>query len=258
MVEFSSPSLEPKLIRLGYQRRRKRRRSLWRSSMVISCALSLTGITASSYWQLKGREQVWIEGENLISETAIYTLLDLTYPQFLGTIPSYELAGKLESLPAIEAVRVSKQTIPPRLTIRLQERVPVALASSAGKVGFLDAEGNWIPPHLYKNISTNFPLPQLKVINFQPQDRASWSKIYRLISLYSTLKISEVRWDESESLFLKTELGTVYLGSDLSQLEDRFKVMVRLKNLPDRFDSSEIAYIDLSNPNLNLIQKYGN
>ncbi|MGV2828607.1 cell division protein FtsQ/DivIB [Myxosarcina sp. GI1(2024)] len=257
-MEFFSPQLEHKLLRLNHKQQQSWRRSLWRSLVTIGCATSLSGIVASSYWQINGRAQVLIEGENLVSEAAIYALLDLTYPQFLGAVPSYELAQKLESIPAIAAARVSKQTIPPRLTISLQERVPVALALSAGKVGFLDAEGTWIPPHFYKNLSTNFLLPQLKVINFHPQDRASWMEIYRLISLYSALEISEVRWDETERLFLKTELGTVYLGADLSQLEDRFEVMVRLKNLPDRFDSSQIAYIDLSNPNLNLIQKYRN
>ena len=255
MVDFSQP-LKHKLRRLQQQRQRDWRRSLWRSLLTIGCAISLTSIAASSVWQITGQAQVQIEGADLVSETAIYALLDLKYPQFLGTTPSYELAQKLETIPAIAAARVSKQTIPPRLMIFLQERVPVALALSSGKVGFLDAEGTWIPPYLYGDLSTNFPLPQLKVVNFQPQYRRTWSKIHSLISRYSALKISEVRWDESEHLFLKTELGTVYLGSDLSQLEDRFEVMVRLKNLPDRFDSSEIAYIDLSNPRQNLIQKY--
>ncbi len=251
-------SLSSKLEHLRQKQQRERRRSLWRAIVTIGGAIAFAGIGTSSYWQIKGETQVRIEGENLVSEAAIYTLLDLKYPQFLGATPSQKLAQKLESIPAIAAVRVSKQTIPPQLTIFIRERVPVALALSAGRVGFLDAEGTWIPSYLYGDLDKNFSLPQLKVINFQSQVRASWSEIYRLILAYPDIEITEVRWDESEGLFLKTELGRVYLGSDMSQLEDRFKVMVRLKNLPERFDSSKIAFIDLSNPQQNLIQKYRN
>ncbi|WP_036483671.1 cell division protein FtsQ/DivIB [Myxosarcina sp. GI1] len=251
-------SLSSKLEHLRRKQQRERRRSLWRAIVTIGGAIAITGVGTSSYWQIKGDTQVQIEGENLVSEAAIHALLDLKYPQFLGATPSQKLAQKLESIPAIATVRVSKQTIPPKLTIFIRERVPVALALSAGKVGFLDAEGTWIPSYLYKDLKTNFSLPQLKVINFPLQSRASWTELYRLISAYSAVEITEVRWDESEGLFLKTELGMVYLGSDMSQLEDRFKVMVRLKNLPERFDSSKIAFIDLSNPQQNLIQKYRN
>ncbi len=256
MATLSSHKLQQKLHKLKQQRQKYLRRSLWRSAIAISCVTSLLTLASLPYWQVKQKSQLDIEGESLIAEDTIHAWLNFAYPQYIWSIPSQKLAQKLESTPSIAAAKITKQILPPRLTVTIQERVPVAIASSAGEVGFLDREGNWIPQKYYGELSANSILPTLKVVNFQPQERNYWIEIYRLMSLYSTIKITEISWNRSNGLFLKTEIGLVYLGSNRERLAKQFEAMASLKNLPDHFERSKIAYIDLSNPDLNLIQKY--
>ena len=151
---------------------------------------------------------------------------------------------------------MTKQMFPPHLSIAIRERIPVAIAVSNGRVGFLDREGIWIPQEYYGELSSTSSLPDLKVINFPPQEQNFWQEIYRLILLHTTVKVTEISWDKSNAIFLKTSIGKVYLGSDRTQLAKQFKIMANLADLPAHFERSEIAHIDLSNPNLNLIQKY--
>ena len=256
MTALSSAKLKHKLSRLQQQNQQLLRLALWRSLLVTSLAGGLLWLAILPYWQITHKSQIQIEGDRLIDKDIVYSVINFNYPQFIWLIHSHQLAQKLESIPSILATRVTKQIMPPRLTVSLQERVPVAVALSQGKVGFLDKKGNWIAQKFYGNIDSDFPLPQLKVVNFQPHNRDYWLKIYRLINFYSTIKINEVIWDKSSNLWLKTEIGTVYFGADLSRLEDQFKMLARLRNLPAYFERSKIVYIDLSNPNFKLIQKY--
>ncbi len=256
MTASSARQLQRKLSRLQQQNQKYLFLALWRSLIVTSLAGGLLWMISLPYWQIAHKSQIQIEGDRLVSENTIHSLINFSYPQFIWTIHSQKLVQKLESTPAILAARVTKQIMPPRLTISLQERNPVALALSQGKVGFLDEKGNWIEEQFYGEINSGFPLPKLKVVNFQPYHRNSWVEIYRFLQIYSTVKVDEVIWDRANNLFLKTEIGTVYFGSNLSHLEKKFKVLVRLKNLPTYLERSKIAYIDLSDPDFNLIQKY--
>lgn len=256
MTVSSARKLRHKLSQLQQQNQKFLRLAVWRSLIVTSLAGGLLWMISLPYWQITQKSQIQIEGDRLVSENTIHSLINFSYPQFIWTIHSQKIVEKLESTPSVLAARVTKQIMPPRLTISLQERNPVALALSQGKVGFLDKTGNWIEGQFYGEINADFPLPKLKVVNFQADHRQSWVEIYRLLQIYSTVKVNEVIWDKSNNLFLKTEIGTVYLGSNLSQLEAGFKVLVRLKNLPTYLERSKIAYIDLSDPDFNLIQKY--
>jgi cell division protein FtsQ len=206
-------------------------------------------------WQIRQPAQVEILGEHLIKEEKIFTFLDLSFPQFTWSIPPQKLRQKLESIPAIATAKVKRQILPSRLIISLEERVPVAVALSGEKVGFLDAEGILISSTFYE-LNEEFPLPTLKVTNWQPQYRPYWLQIYHLLTYYSGIKIWEIRWQEPTNLSLKTEIGTVYFGSPADRLVDKFTVLAQLKNLPQYLKTSEIAYIDLSNPDLRLIERY--
>ena len=258
MSAFPPPQLKYKLALVDVQEHRLFRIALWRSCFVISCAVSLCLLAISPYWQIKHQSQIQITDRKLVSKNTVYTALNFAYPQFIWTVNGLNLTQKIESVPSIATAKVNKRLVPPALIISLQERVPVALASSEGKVGFLDPEGKWIAQEFYTNIDANFPasLPKLKVINYQLQYQQSWNSIYQLISLYPELQIEQVEWNQAGNLFLNTKLGKVFLGSDLSRLKQQFKIMLKLQNLPTYLERSEIAYIDLSNPELNLIQKY--
>lgn len=256
MSSFPPPKLQYKLAVIDIQEARLSRIALWRSCLVVSCALSLGLIATLPYWKIQHQSQIYLSGNKLVGKNPLYTALEFTYPQSIWSINSVKLTQKIESIPAIKVARIDKQIVPPKLTIHLQERIPVAIATSLGKVGFLDIDGEWIPQKLYENTSHDFSLPKLAVLNYQPQYRQSWKNIYQLISLYPELKISEIQWNNSGSLFVQTNLGRVFLGSDSSILEQQFKIMSRLQNLPEYIEQRKIAYIDLSNPQLTLIQKY--
>lgn len=256
MNEFPPPQLQDKLALVKLQKHRSSRISLWRSCILISFTVSLGLLSTLPYWKIKHQAQIKISGEKLVNKTTIYNTLNFDYPQFIWTINGLELSQKINSIPSIAAVKVNRQIMPPSITISLQEKNPVALATLQGKVGFLDAQGEWISLNFYGNIHSKDSLPKLKVVNYEMQFKQTWSKIYYLISLYPELKISEVHWNRSDSILMQTKIGQVFLGSPSSRLERQFEVMTKLQNLPNHLDSDEIAYIDLSNPEVNLIQKY--
>lgn len=256
MSSFPPPKLQDKLAVVDIQENHLSRVALWRSCLIISCALGLGLLATLPYWQIKHQSQISFVGKKLVSQDSIYNALGFTYPQLIWTINGSNLAQKVQSIPAIEVARIDKQIAPPQLIIHLQERVPVAIATSLGQVGFLDIHGEWIPQDLYANFNDGFTLPKLTVLNYQPQYKQSWISIYQLISFYPELKVNEVQWNHSNSLFIQTKIGRVFLGADLSRLEQQFKIISKLQKLPEHIERRKIAYIDLSNPNIDLIQKY--
>jgi cell division protein FtsQ len=257
MSIVTSPELKRKLSRLKRQNKEERQRSVWRAFFVSALAGSLILVATLPQWQIKEPGQIHLKDNHLVREDSILSSLALSYPQSIWTISSQQLSQKLESLPAISTAKVTRQILPPSLIVFLQERVPVAVAFSEGNIGFLDAEGTWISGSFYQ-LDSDFPMPTLKVTNWQPEYRSYWTKIYHLLTQYSSVKIFELRWEEPTNLILKTEIGTVYFGSPAERLKDKFVVLAKLKNLPNYLNNSEIAYIDLRNPDLRLIEKYTN
>lgn len=255
MSVFPPPQLQYKLSLIKIQQQRLTRLSFWRACLMISCATGLSLLVTVPN-QIKRANQIEVDGEQLVSEDTIRQALKFSYPQFIWSINGIELARRIESIPSVEAVRVSKQIIPPKINILLQEKIPVALATSSGRVGFLSERGEWIEQKFYDNTNLNLPLPKLKVINYQSRLSSIWREIYRLSLLYPELKITEVHWREGDRIFLETKIGQVLLGSETSRLEPQFQTMSKLKNLSKQINAEEIAYIDLSNPGVNLIQKY--
>jgi cell division protein FtsQ len=256
MAVFSSPKLKQKLSLLQQQKKREAFHYFWRSLLVSCLTASFLWCLTLPEWKIKQPEQVEIEGNHLVTEDTIRVLIALSYPQNIWAIPTKKISQNLESIPPIITAKVTRQILPARLLISLQERKPVAIALSESKVGFLDAQGIWIPPDFYSKLAENLDLPTLKVVNFQPNYSATWTELYRLISIYDRVKIFEVRWQEANNLVLQTELGRVYFGSPSFRLEDKFKVLAQLKNLPNYVKGSSVAHIDLTNPDIRLIEKY--
>lgn len=256
MSAFPPPQLQYKLALVKLQKHRATRISLWRACLLICCTMSLSLAATFPYWQIKKQTQIKISGEKLVSENTIYRTLKFAYPQFIWRVNGLNLAKQIESIPSVATVKVNRRIIPPSIIVSLQEKIPVAVATFQEEVGFIDDQGEWISLNFYDNINANYSLPKIKVVNYEMHLKKTWRKIYQLISLYPDLKISEVYWDQSGKLFIQTKIGQVLLGSDSSQLEQQFKTISQLKNLPDHLASSEIAYIDLRNPQVNLIQRY--
>ncbi len=272
MTPFPPPKLQYKLAIVDIQQHRQSRLALWRSCFMVGCIFSLGLLTASPFWKIKERSQIQIDGNRLVGQQTVHDTLDLTYPQLIWTIGVTDLTQRVESIPSVEMANINRQIIPPKIIVSLQERIPQAIATFEGKVGFLDTDGEWVAQEFYTNIdrqidnslseqksdrfNNKFILPKLIVHNYQYRYRKSWIALYRLISLYPELKINKVQWNQSGNLFLQTKIGKVSLGTNPSRLEKQFEIMLKLQNLSDRVDRNKIAYIDLSNPDVNLIQKY--
>ncbi len=258
MAVPSSPKLKIKSALLKQQKDQWQKRFLWRSVLLSSLVSSLLAITIIPQGKIKHPNQVQIKGTELVANSIIYRLLNVQYPEFIWQIPTHKLTQNLKSIPAIADVRVNKQIFPPLLQIFIEERNPVALAisESSSEWGFLDAQGVWLDPKYYENNRGKVLVSQLKVINFHPSYASVWSEIYSLIKSNPNIRVKEVQWDKSRNLYLKTDLGRVYLGSDLSRLSEQFTAIANLKNLPKYMNPSEIYYIDLTNPDRYSIQKY--
>lgn len=260
MTVPSLPKLKIKSALLKQQKDRLQKRFLWRSILLSSLVTSLLAITIIPQVKIKHPTQVQIKGTNLVADSIIYRLLNIEYSEFIWQIPTHQLSQNLESIPAIANSRINKQIFPPLLQVFIEERQPVAVAlsQSNSQWGFLDARGVWLDPKYYQNNDEKIVSSKLKVINFHPDHAEVWSEIYSLVKTNPSIQVKEVKWDKSRNLYLKTELGTVYLGGDTSLLSQQFVAMAKLKNLPNYLKPSEIYYIDLTNPKRYSIQKYPN
>lgn len=258
MSALYDPKLQQKLLLLQRQNRQRIQISFWRCLLVSSFVTIFLGMMILPYWKIKDSSQIILEEDITVAKSTIYSLLKLNYPQWLWTIPSHQLGDNLQEIPPIVDAVVTKQMFPPQIKVSLQERIPVASALSQGKIGFLDADGIWLDAHFYPDSkdSQNFSLPQLKVINFQTQYRDIWAEIYRLSALYPKIELLEIRWDEVAHLYLKTNIGKIYLGSDSSLLPQQFQVLARFPELSTQKHISGVDYLDLSNPKNPFIQGY--
>ena len=259
-----SSKLKNRRQELQSRRRMKSCQAIWRSLMISSIAGGLFWAITLPNWTIRQGSQIDIEGNQLLSQEEIRVLIPLSYPQSLLHLQAQQLSKQLESIPPIAQATVTRQLLPPRLTIEVRERQPVATVllpgvaanqaeSQTGKIGFLDRQGILIPKSFYKRIEENFELPNLKVIGFGEQYRPYWSELYQLIN-HSTVKVFEVDWQDPSNLILKTELGTVHFGPYTSQLPEQLAVLARMRALPGRVKASKILYIDLTNPEFPAIQ----
>lgn len=254
---------------LGNRRNQLRRQRRLRVLQVIWQALAVSGLTASGFWAInqpiwliRQPEQVDVVGNQLISDDRIRGLLPLSYPQSLWKIQPQVLVQSLETQGQIADVSVTRQLFPPRLTIEVTERRPVAIAqpstmlrsrTDVEQVGWLDAQGGWIPLESYTKLERSQQLPTLKVIGNPEQYRPLWPQMYAALSR-SPVEIYEINWQDPANLIISTEIGIVHLGSYSSRFPEQLRVLDRMRNLPQHLNSDEVDYIDLKNPASPLIQ----
>lgn len=264
IASVSQTELAARRKNLRRARRIKSFQSLWRSLFVGGMATGLVWAVTLPDWVIRQPEQIVIEGNHFLSRQAIRSLLPLSYPQSLLQIQPQALAKSLESQPPIAKATVSRQLLPPGLTIQVKERKPVAIAQAptsrnskitdaTTSVGLLDEQGIWMPRSIYTQLEQNKEFPTLKVIGLNAQYRPYWSVVYPAVS-QSAVKVLEIDWQDPANLILKTELGTVHFGPYSSRFAEQLTVLDRMRELPTRVQSSKIAYIDLKNPDFPAIQ----
>lgn len=268
MASIASVSQDQLTNRRKQLRRARRIRSvqsLWRSLFVGGLVSTLGWGITSSDLVIRQPEQIVIEGNHFLSAQAIRSLLPLSYPQSLLQVQPQTLAKELESQGPIAEATVSRQLLPPGLTIQVKERKPVAIAigtatpqtsktaRSTSAEGLLDEQGVWMPESSYKSVAQDFELPTLKVIGSSDRYRPYWFDLYQAVS-HSPVKVFEIDWQNPANIILNTELGKVHVGPYSSRVAEQLAILDRMRELPTHVDPSQIAYIDLTNPEFPAIQ----
>ncbi|PMB43969.1 cell division protein FtsQ [Fischerella thermalis CCMEE 5205] len=265
IVSISRTILAGRRKKLRKKRQIKFIQAIWRTIAVTSLAGGLLWIAIQPIWVLKTPKDVVISGNQLLSDEEVQSLLVLSYPQSLWRIEPYRIARSLQQQPSIAQATVSRRLFPPGLVVQLQERTPVAIAqvrreqdnSKNGNtkviMGLIDANGVWIPLENFTSLNSKVKLPTLKVIGSPEQYRPHWSYFYEAIS-QTSLKVTEIDWQDPTNLILKTELGLVHLGTPSPQLPEQIKVLAQIRHLPSQLNPNDIEYIDLKNPEHLLVQ----
>ncbi|MFB2738231.1 cell division protein FtsQ/DivIB [Umezakia ovalisporum] len=241
------------------QRRQKMRRrqqikiiqAIWRTILTSALTGGLLWVALQPIWVINAPKQIVMKsGNQLFSQAAIQSVVVISYPQSLWRIQPHDIANSLKQQPTIAQATVSRRLFPPGLNIEIQKRVPVAITQNPKKqssADLLDGTGVLIPLEKYALLNPNIKLPSLKVLGTPEQYRPYWSQLYLSLS-QSSVKIMEIDWQDPTNIILKTELGNIHLGAISPQLTEQIKVLAQMRYLSAKIASSQINYIDLTNP----------
>lgn len=248
-----SDSLKNRREELMWQRRWKRLRSCWQFVCVCSLAGGMVWVMSWPEWSIRSDRQVEFEGNELLSRETLYENLPLEYPQAIWQLSTQQLGDELGQNPGLLKVEVTRQLFPAQLNVAVQERQPVAIAVADEGLGYLDGEGNYIPGKLYsKEIQNKLPkVPQF--LGFTSQYRPFWQTQRHLIQ-QSPLNIRIINGNNPSNISLTTDLGVVFLGSDLSRFPQQLEVLEKMRDLPQRIPKERLLFIDLTNPDNPTVQ----
>ncbi|MEM7555319.1 MAG: FtsQ-type POTRA domain-containing protein, partial [Cyanobacteria bacterium P01_A01_bin.84] len=290
MTEFASVSqvdLKERRKQLRRLRQMKIIQSIWRTLAVSSFAGGLLWVAVQPIWVLEAPKQIKISGNKFFSQERIRSQLMLSYPQSLWRIQPGRIEKSLLKQPFIAQAVVTRSLFPPKLIVQIQERKPVAITNSdplgvipyggglatstsinskvnsnkhknqkqqqASSVALIDADGVLIAVDKYTSLHPQAELPSLKVHGYTPKLRSQWIQIYQVLS-QTSLKVMEINFQDSKNLILKTELGIVHFGVPSSLFPKQIEVLLQMRQLPKKLNSTEIDYIDIKNPEQPLVQ----
>jgi len=254
---YSPVDIKGRRLALKQQRQLKIIQGCWRLLFVSSLMGGLIWLTLLSKWMLRQPQQVEIRGNQYLSSETIKGMVQETTSQSILSLTPDQIKAILQNQAPIGQVMVNRQLYPPRVTIAVTEHQPVALTlpNPTGihpqDQGYLDAKGMWMSAESYRTDA--FTPPPLKVVGYQPQYRFQWAQIYPKLQA-SPITIHTVNWQDPANLILETELGQVHLGGNLEILPKQLQTLAKLKNLPEKQPSDEVAYINLRNPDFILIK----
>ncbi|BAZ39578.1 polypeptide-transport-associated domain-containing protein FtsQ-type [Calothrix sp. NIES-4101] len=264
IASVSRTDLTQRRNKLRRQRRVKIIQRIWQTVAVSGLAGTLLWGAIQPNWVVKAAKDIEVSGNQLLSDEAVQSRIALSYPQSMWKIEPSQIAESLQKQPAIAHANVTRRLLPPGLVVEIQERIPVAIAVGMERnssndtvtektLGVLDITGVLIPTDSYNSSNAKVQLPTLKAIGIPEQYRQFWGQVYQTISR-SSVKISEIDWRDPSNLILKTELGKVHLGTPNSRLQEKFKVLLQMTQLPAQVNTNQIEYIDLKDPDSPMIQ----
>jgi cell division protein FtsQ len=273
MTDISSTSTEELSSRRRDLRRKRRGRSLQMSWQI----LSMTGLTLGVVWMvtlpdwmIRDPSQIVIQGNKSLSTDMIRAMLTISYPQPVLALQPDALAQQLEKQAPIAKATVTRRMFPPGMVVQVQERHPVATVyvspnssltpnrrfDNLFATALIDEKGFWIPYEKFVAMNQSQKLPTLKVVGLQEQYQTQWASLYQLVSR-SPVKISMIDWREPSNLVLYTDIGTVHCGPFGSRFAEQLKVLDQMRQIPDNIKSEQVAYIDLSNPDMPMLELAG-
>jgi cell division protein FtsQ len=246
------------------QRTRKLRRQrwgrafnlTWRSLWVFILAAGLLWLLTQPNWVIYRPEQVIIRGNQFFSATAIRSLLPLTYPQSLLKLQPQAIATQLEAKGPIASAIVTRNLLPPSLTVDIKERRPVAVSipnpaapsldksrpSLGTTEGLIDEMGVWMPRDSYAALG--LPLPSLRVIGLNSEVYPHWQEMYQILSK-SPAKITEIDCRNPSNIILTTNLGKAHLGRYSNNFAQQIRILETMQRVPQQLKDMQIGYIDL-------------
>lgn len=207
---------------LRQRRRLKFLQASWRTLVVSGLAFGLVWAASQPEWFIRRPSQVSIKGNQLLSTQVIQSLLPLTYPQSLIRLQPELIAATLEANAPINQTIVTRQLFPPRLTIQVQERYPVAIAAckscllvqdsqkplvlkqGPADLWLLDSQGIALPLESYPSLQQSGKLPQLNILGFFSQPSSSDSAAPQATSWQSqatTVAIDKQKQSQWQSLY---------------------------------------------------------
>ncbi len=254
-VEFPISSGEADYVGRRKQLRKQRRirifQRIWQLIFITGLTGAMLWVAMLPEWQLRSANQIEIEGNNLLSKETIKKSLAIQYPQSIFQIQPQAIATQLEASAPVSKVLISRTIFPSKLTIQVQERLPIANSTRKGQQGFLDAEGIWMSTKAYPS---NITKPSLVVLESNNRAIAQWATLYRQIS-QSQVKILQVDARDESNLILTTELGLVYFGTyKLSLFTTQLETLDRLRALPEKLKSKSFKHIDISQPSNPILE----
>jgi cell division protein FtsQ len=247
--EFPTTAIAPQ--DLGFAERRKNLRKdrriklfqrVWQLTFITGVTGALLWLATLPEWQLRSANQIDIEGNYLLSKETIKKLLKIPYPQSIFQVQPEVIQSQLETAAPIQSVVVTRTVFPSRLTIKVQERAPVAIVTRSGKAGFLDAEGKWMPQQAYPS---TLQKPELVVLESSDRPIAKWSSLYKLVS-QSPVKTSQIDARDESNLILTTDFAIVHLGPYQEKLfAEQLAYLDKTRNLSKKEPLKDQAYLDL-------------
>lgn len=261
LSQISRDQLHVRRQTLRRQRRHLIGQVLWRFVALSGFTTAIFWGTTRPVWLIQDPGQINVRGNELLSDRTIQNLIPLQYPQPLLKVEPEQLAEQLQNRAPIVSAEVSRQLLPPRLNVRVQERQPVAVVLPVSEIspeakginflpaGLIDAEGAWMPKSSFLLADGAQHLPTLRLRGMQSQYRQYWPQVYATLS-QSPVKIHEIDWRDPSNLILQTELGVVYLGPFTPALDQQLATLDKMRNLPEQLKDTEVAHIDLTNPSI--------
>jgi len=226
-------------------------RRLWQFLTVSALTALLLWCSQWQEWYLRSPEQVVVLGNRYIPAPQLQAVIPVSYPQSIFQIDPQAIATHLRTVAPVEQVVVSRSVLPARLTVEIKERLPVAVSSRQGRVGFLDKDGVWLPQTSYPS---TIPIPALTVL--EPSDRPIpyWTQLYSQL-LNSPVPIQQVDARHLQNLILVTELGIIHCGSYRPEVfTAQLQAIANLRQLPSTIDRQIISFYDLRDPTAPIAQ----